>query len=170
MSKCGSAHAGSAAYWAIATNRDTEHYVRWPVRDSAEAAISDVRMTCEKDVPPDEFARVKKDDEVTFLIACDYPRTRDVRVGMEVGSGWATPPRLKEAVAPIARDGVHISASERSSSGCACPRRAAYLSALRRRQLVGAAACRSSRRRPDRSVGPAALTVDMDGIDCAANG
>jgi hypothetical protein len=49
------------------------------VRDSLEAAISDVRATCE-DIPPDEFARLKKDDEVTFLIARAYPRARETFV------------------------------------------------------------------------------------------
>ena len=79
MGTCRAAHVGGAAYWVVATNRDTEHYVCWPVRDSLEAAISDVRATCEN-IPPDEFERLKKDDEVTFLIARAYPHARETFV------------------------------------------------------------------------------------------
>ncbi len=72
MGKWRAAHSGDAAYWVVATNRDTEHYVCWPPRDSLEAAASDVQAACDN-IPPKEFARLKKDDDVTFLIARARP-------------------------------------------------------------------------------------------------
>jgi hypothetical protein len=76
MRKCRVAHAGTAKYyWAVATNRATEHYVVWPERDSCEAAIADIRDACGA-IPTREFARLKGNDDVTFFVDSSYPYTR----------------------------------------------------------------------------------------------
>jgi hypothetical protein len=65
--KCRAAHAGKASYWVVATNRETEHYIAWPERESLAEAIGDVHAAC-KDITPASFTTLLGHDEVTFFI------------------------------------------------------------------------------------------------------
>jgi hypothetical protein len=80
MRKGRAADAGDAKYyWAVATNRESEHYVLWPERGSCEAAIADIREACEA-IPAREFARLKGNDEVTFCVDSSYPYTASDKI------------------------------------------------------------------------------------------
>jgi hypothetical protein len=67
MRKCGSAHASRASFWVVAHNALTDHYVCGPERRSLSSAVADVQFMCQW-VGPRDFARLTKDDSVTFYI------------------------------------------------------------------------------------------------------
>jgi hypothetical protein len=79
----------------VATNRETEHYVAWPERDSCEEAVVDVRDACEA-IPPPEFTRLKGTDEVALFVDSSYPRTGP----SEVVWWWTWQPGGPPTIAP----------------------------------------------------------------------